>query len=147
MQTLFKRLFAISLGFIGVSVFAGENEKIPLAIDSIETQRVDEHLLRLVVYNTELEPKITIQLIETPVLKLAQQRIIDKMKLNGNVYDFKQDGDIDIQQTAIKHGVVSIQMEFLPHKGTASFVARCQVNANHNRLSEIQCVKTKTEYE
>jgi len=89
--------YLIIIFYLALSNLAQANNKniqpaIPLSVDSIETHRVREEMIRIITHNSAFLPRIDIERIATPELKLLERYIIDSLTLkNGKILDFNDD--------------------------------------------------------
>ena len=117
-------------------------EDIPLSVDQVETYRVADSLVRVIVYNTELLPQITIELIQSPEVKLVQKRVIDKISINNEELVFKKSTNVSFDNVAVDNGVVNFTVEYYFSGGRPFITASCRVDANNNKLAPLVCQQT-----
>jgi len=129
-------LFAL---FVAANCTASQKEDIPLSIDHVETYRVADSLVRVIAYNTELLPRITIELIQTPDVKLLQKLVIEKITIGKEELAFKKSTSVSIDNITVENGVVNFSVEYYFSGGRPFITAACQVDANNNKLSPLTC--------
>ncbi len=87
---MLKKLLLLSFIFVfSLPAFSQElKSDIPLSVDNVQTHRVADSLIKIIQYNMEFTPKLVIQRLEIPKLKLSQQLVIDKIKIKNRVINF-----------------------------------------------------------
>ena len=139
MKTAIRTVLILFAAFINTYCTAATKEDIPLSVDHVETTRVDDSLVRVIEYNTELLPRITIELIQTPEVKLLQKHVIDKITIGKEDLVFKKSTGLSIDNVAIDNGVVKFTVEYYFAGGRPFITAACQVDANNNKLKPLSC--------
>lgn len=113
---------------------------IPLSIDSVQTHRVADSLIRIIRYNMEFTPKLVIQRIETPKLKLSQQLIINKLKIKDKIIDFNHSAGTFIESLNLIKGIVKFTvMHYYPGTSGGEITLNCKVDVNNNKISNPIC--------
>lgn len=139
-----KKLLLLS--FISIFSFPAFSEKlisdIPLSVDSVQTHRVADSLIQIIQYNMEFTPKLVIQRLDTPKLKLLQQQVIDKIKTKNKMIDLNHSAGTFIESLALKKGVIifTIQHYYAGSSG-GEITLNCKVDVNNNKISKPTCVE------
>jgi hypothetical protein len=142
----FANIAALLIGaVITYACAATPQEEIPLSVDHVETHRVADSLVRIILHNTELLPQISVELIQTPEVKLLQKRMVDSITVDNEKLIFKNSTGVFIDNVALDNGVVNFSVEYYFSHGRPFLTAHCQIDANNNTLSTLTCQKTKQE--
>jgi hypothetical protein len=116
------------------------SKTIPVSIDEVSTLRIGENLIRVIRYNMELEPKIIIERLTTPVLSVIESKTIDSILLAGETLDFNKSQGVFIEDFSIKNSIVNIKFEyFYPTNG--SVIVNCNMLIASNNFEPLQCQK------
>ena len=70
---------------------------LPLSVDSVETHRVDDSLVRIIRHNMELQPLLEIERISTPDIRLMEMLKIDAVSVNEKTLRFKDSDGVFIE--------------------------------------------------
>ncbi len=137
-----KRL--IFLGFLLMSVnagcvVAGNDADIPLSIQEITSTRVADGLIRVVLFNTEVDPKMYIELIKAPGRKLLQRRVVKSIELNKEVLDFESSGSVFIENIKVHDNRVDFEVIYEYEGRGGEITAQCHVESKNKILSEPVC--------
>lgn len=138
-------IILISIFFIACTEANIEVEKssTPLSVNSIETHRVREEMIRIIVHNSAFLPRIDIERIATPELKLLERYIIDSLILkNGKVLDFNDDkvAGVFSNKITIKDMEIHIPFEYFPARGS-SFLVDCSIFIGEQEFEPMQCTR------
>ena len=83
-------VLVISIFFIASISHAGKViPTIPVEIDSVQTKRISESLVRIIEYNTELKQSLVIERMQTPDLKVVDKLEISQVSFGNKIIDFK----------------------------------------------------------
>lgn len=141
-NTMLKNAVIFLLALVSsASLFACPENEIPLSVDGIETHRVGDNLVRIISYNTEMEPKLEIELLATPKLKLKKKLVINKVKLNNEVIDFTDSAGVFISDFQLKDEAVTFSVDYFYRKGSGELIMSCSVSAKNNDLSTPVCME------
>ena len=113
---------------------------IPLSVDSVQTHRVANSLIQIIQYNMEFTPKLVIQRLETPKLKLAQQLVIDKVHIKNKIVYFNHSAGTFIDTVTMEKGVIKFTLtQYYAGSGGGEITLNCEINANDNKLTKPDC--------
>ena len=134
------------LSFIFIFSLPAFSEKlksnIPLSVDSIQTHRVADSLIQVIQYNMEFTPKLVIQRLGTPKLKLLQQQVIDKIKIKNKMIDFNHSAGTFIESLALKEGVIIFTIQhYNAGSSGGEITLNCKVDVTNNNISEPTCIE------
>jgi len=120
---------------------SASEETIPLSIDAVSTSRVGENLIRVIRYNMELEPQITIERLSTPVLSLIESKTINSIVISGEKLDFNRGQGVFIEDFSIEKSRIHIKLEYFYPKGE-SVIAECEMLVTVNNFEPLKCRKS-----
>ena len=143
---MIKRFFLfVSILFIASLSYADKvKSTIPVEVDSVQTKRIAESLIRIIEYNTELKQSLVIERMKTPEVKVVEKIEITKVTVGNKTIDFKAAAGVYIEDMKIEKGVVTFLVDYIyGGKGGGSILVRCNVNANNNKLSKLVCSEKK----
>ena len=138
-----KITFIVFILFVSKITFAGKvKPTIPVEVDSVQTKRVADSIIRIVEYNTELKQSLVIERMKTPDVKVVEKIEITRITVGNKTIDFKTAAGIYIEDMKIEKGVVIFLVDYIyGGKGGGSILVNCKVNANNNKLSGPICTK------
>lgn len=121
---------------------------IPLMVDSVATIRVNDHLVRTILYSTEKSPQLDIELIKTPEMTtLLDKKVIKKISVpvsdKPKVLDFTDSTAVSIDNIRVEKGIVKFDVEFFVRVGGGYYLSACEVDANKEWLPEPSCKLVK----
>ena len=147
-KLVFILLVVLMLPF-GVAV---SNDKlksiVPLSVDFVIVARASDHLVRAILYSTEISPQLDIELIKVPEMNvLIDKKTIMSIKVSVNeslkALDFSNSSAVSINNIIIENGFVKFDVEFLVHVGGGYYLSACEVDANNNMLGDAVCLLKK----
>jgi len=143
---LFVVLYLVLLP--GFSKPANQSQ-IPLSVESVETHRVGERMLRIINYFPQVGqiPKyMELELIRTPKLDIVESRLaINKVKIQllgkETMLDFHHSQMASIENVRVVNGVVHFNLFFASGAPPPTFnvYVACQVDANLDVLPSPIC--------
>jgi len=116
---------------------------LPLSIDTVETHRVDNSLIRIIRHNMELQPLLEIERISTPDIKLAETLKIDAITIAGETLGFKEADGVFIETLKIRKGIITFILDYYFLRGGNTLI-KCAINVNNNKLGMLNCKHHKT---
>lgn len=144
------KLLAFLLTMQAGSVYGKEKltSIIPLKVDSVATTRVNDRLVRTIVYATDKSVQLDIELIKTPEMKtLLGKKTINKISVNVSdkpkVLDFTDSSAVSIDAVRIEDGIVKFNVEFFVRVHGGYYLSACEVDANKNQLPYPACKLVK----
>lgn len=138
-----KITLVIFILLVSKITFAGKvTPTIPIEVDSVQTKRIADSLIRIIEYNTELKQSLIIERMKTPEIKVVEKIEITRLMIGNKVLDFKTSAGVYIEDLKIDKGIIIFLVDyFYGGKGAGSIVVKCKVNANNNKLSDPICFK------
>lgn len=120
--------------------------EIPLSVDSVQTHRVNKSLIRIIQHNMEMLPRLEIQRLSTPDVKLAEKLVIEKIKLKSQMIDFSDSSGTFIDSLVLENGVIkfSIEHSYSGASGGEIFLD-CTLDVKGNKFSQPVCVEKEGE--
>ena len=117
---------------------------IPLPVDTVSTTRVNNRLVRTILYTTNDAQQLDIEIIKTPgMTALIDKIVINKIrvKIDNKVrlLDFSDSTAVSIDNIRIDKGIVKFNVEFFVRVHGGSYLSSCEVNANSDQLPEPLC--------
>ncbi len=116
---------------------------LPLSVDSVETHRVNDSLVRIIRHNMELQPLLEIERISTPDIKLMEILKIDAVTVNGETLRFTDSDGVFIETLKIHKGIVEFTLDYYFRRGGNTLI-QCTINVNNNKLGMLNCKHHKT---
>ncbi len=144
-----KILLLISaLTFISCVNATSLQSSMPLSINDIHVERVRNEIIRVIKYNTSILPRIDIERIATPKLKLLELKVIDSITLTtGEKLPFNDEiSGVFSNKITIKDTTIHIPFEYFPARGD-SFLVDCKIEIEETRFSPMNCVRKERPYE
>ncbi len=142
-----KKLILLLTGLLYISCAYSQpllvTSSLPLSVDSVETHRVDDSLVRIIRHNMELQPLLEIERISTPDIKLVETLKIDAVTVNGETLRFKESDGVFIETLKIHKGIVEFTLGYYFHRGGNPLI-QCTINVNNNKLGMLNCKHHKT---
>ncbi len=90
----------------------------------------------------EFTPKLVIQRLEIPKLKLSQQLVIDKLKIKNRIIDFNHSAGTFIESLILKRGVVMFTLvHYFAGSSGGEITLNCKIDVNNNHISNPICVE------
>ncbi len=135
------KLYFLLVLLLGNSAFAEEwVPVIPVQISDVKTRLIkNEHLIRIIEFNTEMEPKLVFERLSRPVKKVLEKRVIEKVKLGNRVIRFKDSAAMGFESVDVDNNKIIFSVYYAyPGKGGGSVDFDCHVQVG-NRFSEPVC--------
>jgi hypothetical protein len=139
---MFRKILAIlafSFLFFACAASSDEEINIPLAIDEIKSSRIDQGLARVILFNTEVVPRMYIELIQAPNRTLLDRKIIKSINLNGQTLDFDTAGSVFIEGIKIYDNMVNFKVYYQHEGRPQELAASCIVNSTEKKLRGPVC--------
>jgi len=121
---------------------------IPLKVDAVSTTRVNDRLVRTILYTTDKSVQLDIELIRVPEMTtLIDKKIINKINIivsgQQKVLDFADSAAVSIDAIHIEDGIVKFNVEFFVRVHGGNYLSTCEVDVNKARLPEPMCILLK----
>lgn len=147
---LFIKLMVLLL-FLPVGLANGKEDLksiMPLTIDAVTTSRVNDRIVRTILYSSDKSIQLDIELIKAPEMnKLLDKKTIKKISINvaskPKLLDFEDSTAVSIDAIRIEEGVVRFNVEFFVRVSGGYFLSECEVDVRKERLSEPVCYLKK----
>lgn len=132
--------------------FAYSKEKltsiIPLKVVSVERARVNDRLVRTILYDTDKSAQLDIELIKTPEMTtLIDKRVVKKIDIavsgKREALNFADSAATSIDNIRIDNGFVKFDVEFFVRVRGGYYLSACTVDANKDVLPEPVCQLAK----
>lgn len=112
-------------------------EVIPLAVDSVETQRAKDVLVRIIQYNSD-KAELRLETIRPIRQELLDFVDIKSFTVNGRIYEFAKCDAFVINTVQVESELVRVEFEcFLPRGGAV--VAACTVPIYGTKFGKMAC--------
>ena len=138
--------------FLLLPRFAHSTEKltsiVPLKVDSVKSVRVNDRLVRTILYETDKSTQLDIELIKTPEMTaLIDKRIIKRIDVTVSgkqeVLDFADSTAASVNNIRIDKGFVKFDVEFFVRVRGGYYLSACTVDVNKDVLPEPVCQLVK----
>ena len=113
---------------------------VPVSITPIETYRVNDHLVRIIKHNMELEPKVELEFFQPPEMNLKGYLTITSVKTSEREYVFKKSDGVFVEDIQVNKEGVEITFEYYIPKGDTVTLA-CNVPVTEKGFNPIICNK------
>lgn len=132
--------------------FAFSKEKltslVPLKVVSVERARVNDRLVRTILYDTDKSAQLDIELIKTPEMTtLIDRRVVKKIDITVSgkreVLSFADSAATSIDNIRIDNGFVKFDVEFFVRVRGGHYLSACTVDVNKDVLPEPTCQMVK----
>ena len=141
-----KYIISICALIIGINVVFASNEKptIPLSIDDVKTQLINKKLIRIIQYNTEVEPKLVIERLARPRLKVIEKLVVKKVKVGDRNINFEDSAGIFVESIKVIENNIKFSVYFVfSGKGGGAIDFDCTVKVNDDKFSKPKCTETE----
>ena len=136
---MFKYFISACVLMIGVNLVFASNESptIPLSIDDVKTQLINKNLIRIIQYNTEVEPKLVIERLARPRLKVIEKLVIKKVKVGDRNIDFEDTAGVFVESINVIKNNIKFSVYFVfSGKGGGAIDFVCTVKVNNVQASD-----------
>jgi len=143
---MFKYFISACVLMIGVNLVFASNESptIPLSIDDVKTQLINKNLIRIIQYNTEVEPKLVIERLARPRLKVIEKLVIKKVKVGDRNIDFEDTAGVFVESIKVIKNDIKFSVYFVfSGKGGGAIDFDCIVKVNNDKFSKPKCTETE----
>ena len=143
---MFKYFISVCVLMVGVNLVFASNEKptIPVSINEVKTQLIDKNLIRIIQYNTEVEPKLVIERLSRPRLNVLEKLVIKKVKVGNRKIDFEDTAGVFVESLKIVDNKIIFPVYFVfSGKGGGAIDFDCTVKVNDDTFSKPKCIETE----
>ena len=113
--------------------------QLPMSVDSVETHRVDDSLIRIVRHNMELKPLLEIErMATTSNMTLVEALRIEAVMVEGELLQFNDTAGVFVESISLNNGVVAFVLDYFFLRGGRALI-RCVVDVGNNRLGPLAC--------
>lgn len=142
-----KRKILVFILFLSPGLaFSTEKLKsiVPLKVVSVERARVNDRLVRTILYDTDKSAQLDIELIKTPEMTtLIDRRVVKKIDIivsgKREVLNFADSAATSIDNIRIDNGFVKFDVEFFVRVRGGHYLSACTVDVNKDVLPEPMC--------
>jgi hypothetical protein len=113
------------------------DEVIPLVVDSIETQRAKDVLVRIIQYNSD-KAELRLESIRPIRQELLDFVDIKSFTVNGRTYEFAKCDAFVVNSVQVESELVRVEFECFVPKAVA-VVAACTVPITGTKLGKMAC--------
>lgn len=132
-------ILAFSFSFFACTASSNEEINIPLFIDEITSSRIDQGLVRVILFNTEVVPRMYIELIQAPHRTLLDRKVIKNINLNGQTLDFDTAGSVFIEGINIHDNMINFKVYYQYEGRPQELAASCLVSSSEKKLRDPVC--------
>lgn len=130
-------LLAFTLGCSSPSREGG-GSSLPPSVDRVETFRVGEQLVRVLVHNMEIEPKLGLELLATPSAKLLDAKTLSQITLNNEVLDFANSSGVFVEGVEAVDSGVQVTFDYFYLEGGSDLI-QCYMPLQIGNIGEPVC--------
>lgn len=130
-------LLVLTLGCTSQS-HGPEDSSLPYSVDRVETFRVNEQLVRVIVHNMELEPRLDLELMAAPSGKLLDSTTVTKIQVNGELLDFAQSSGVFVEGVEAADSGVQVTFDYFYLQGGSNLI-KCYVVVQTGSIGEPEC--------
>lgn len=130
-------LLVLSLGCTSLSNGPADSS-LPSSVDRVETFRVNEQLVRVIVHNMELQPKLGLELMATPSGKLLDSTTLTQTKINGELLDFAQSSGVFVESVEAADSGVKVTFDYFYLRGGSAIIT-CYLAVQTGYFGEPDC--------
>lgn len=139
------KFFAIALVWLlGVSCSTKadpqEFQRIPVSIDSVETRRVGDNLVRLIRHNMEFQPLVEVEMLSTPEPARIDYLAINRLVVAGETLAFKDADGVYVEDAEIGDGKVTLTFDYF-YSGGGSDLVDCELGVEGDKFQALECKK------
>ena len=113
------------------------DEVIPLSVDSIETQRAKDVLVRIIQYNSD-KAELRLETIRPIRQELLDFVDIKSFTVNGRTYEFAKCDAFVVNSVQVESELVRVEFECFVPKAVA-VVAACSVPIEGSKFGKMAC--------
>ncbi len=113
---------------------------IPLSIDSVETHRAGETLVRIIKHNMEITPKLELERLSAPNLKLIEQLTITSLVASGEKLTFADSEGVFIESIKVADSAITLSFDF-SYSGGGSSLILCTLPLTDANFGSLTCHK------
>ena len=113
------------------------DEIIPLSVDSIETQRAKDVLVRIIQYNSD-KAELRLETIRPIRQELLDFVDIKSFTVNGRTYEFAKCDAFVVNSVQVESELVRVEFECFVPKAVA-VVAACRVPIEGSKFGKMGC--------
>jgi hypothetical protein len=113
------------------------DEVIPLVVDSVETQRAKDVLVRIIQYNSD-KAELRLETIRPIRQELLDFVDINSFTVNGRTYEFAKCDAFVVNSVQVESELVRVEFECFVPKAVA-VVAACSVPIEGAKLGKMAC--------
>lgn len=143
---MFKYFISTCVLVAGVNLVFASNEEptIPVSISEVKTQLIDKNLIRIIQYNTEVEPKLVIERLSRPRLNVIEKLVIKKVKVGNRKIDFEDTAGVFVESIKVIKNNIKFSVYFVfSGKGGGAIDFDCIVKVNNDKFSRPKCIETE----
>lgn len=113
------------------------DELIPLSVDSIETQRAKDVLVRIIQYNSD-KAELRLETIRPIRQELLDFVDIKSFTVNGRTYEFAKCDAFVVNSVTVEQESVQVEFECFVPKAVA-VVANCELLIEGEKFGKMTC--------
>jgi len=139
---MYKFIIVVCALTFGINIVSASDIKptIPLSVTDVKTQLIDKNLIRIIQYNTEAEPKLIIERLARPRLKVIENLVIKKVKVGDKYIDFEESAGVFIESMKVVKNSIKFSVYFVfSGKGGGSIDFECAVKVDNDKLAIPKC--------
>jgi len=132
-------LLVILCSGASVAVFAQTKLDIPLQVESVTSKRVNDGLIRVILYNTEVLPRLDVELIRAPNRTYLDRQVVTAITVNKKLVVFDTLGSVFIEDISILDTMIRFRVDYEISGRRGEMSAICQVVIRDKKLLPPAC--------
>ena len=111
---------------------------IPESIDRVQVSVVNNHLVRVIQHNMELEPLLQFEIMERPDFHVIRRLDIREVPFEERVLKFNEGSGAYIEKVELKKKSIEIQVDYYYLKA-GSVLLDCRLTVENNQFTPLTC--------
>jgi hypothetical protein len=112
---------------------------IPLSVDSVETQRAKDVLVRIIQYNTD-KAELRLETVRPIQHELLDAVDIKSFTVNDRTYEFAKCDELVVNSVEVEQEAVQVEFECFVPKAVA-VVANCTLPIQAQKFGKMSCIR------
>lgn len=117
---------------------------IPLTVSNVEVTRVNGVLVRVILHNTVLEPRVDFELITTPDRALVDRVRVEGVDVGDEYLDFHDSADIDLRDIRVSEQGVTFNGIYTHTRPSGRTDFSCSLPIRPEGFGAMDCMQVET---
>lgn len=132
---MFRRFTILSIVAISSCVLA----QVPSSVSSVETYRVRDILVRLIIHNMEINPVIEVDTINRSDYEINDVFRVSSISLDNEKLDFNQSAGVFVEEYGERDNKVFFVLDYFYLHGGGSVLVDCEVSFEKEKILPPEC--------